>query len=276
MGGILSNSLFAKEPTNWLFGFGVGVGLSKIDRKYSDSAKINWASWVIRGQLTNISIKDWSVAYEFLVGYKHFLNDYIGFRYYGNVAIQYRKDNNYFRQDRRKVGIVEYTANADVLVNFYNSKFFTFGILGGFGIGGAYFDSPTLERYETSWGPTPTNPSNFVDRASYANMYKTKRHHLSAILSVGVRANIFQPIRNVNARICNVGRDGRKTCRVPIGYLEHSIEFNTKFSMLTYYATKYGEMIGVANQGQYNLSVSRPGYEVRNPYKFTLRYIFAF
>ena len=98
---------------------------------------------------------------------------------------------------------------------------------------------------------------------------------------MGVRANIFQKIRNVEQRVCNNGADGRRTCRVPISYFEHSLEFNAKFNMLTYYPTKYGQLLGVIvqngqNNGKYNGITVRPGYEVKNPYKFTLRYIFAF
>ena len=280
LGGILGNALFAKEPTNWLFGFGIGAGLSTIDQKYSDSAfvrNIGNGAFNQNQVITATSAKDWGVAWEFLVGYKHFLNDWVGFRYYANISGQQYKDE-IFTAGKVKAGVYEYTANADILLNFYNSELFTFGILGGFGIGGAYFDSPALETYERIWGPTAENPTWFADRDSYGDMYKTKKHHLSASLSVGARFNIFQKIRNVEARVCNEGADGRRTCRVPISYFEHSIEFNAKFPMLTYYPTKYGELLGVKNEQtqQYNASFARPGYEVKNPYKFTLRYIFAF
>lgn len=276
-GGFLGAELSAKEPTNWLFGFGIGAGLSTIDQKYSDSAYINFAGWNMGPIQIGTNAKDWGVAWEFLVGYKHFLNDYVGFRYYANVGAQHYKDE-IFTAGKVKAGIIEYTANADILLNFYNSELFTLGILGGFGIGGAYFDSPALETYKRMWGPNEKNPTWFADRDSYSGMAKIKKHHLSASLSVGVRANIFQKIRNVEQRVCNNGADGRRTCRVPISYFEHSIEFNAKFNMLTYYPTKYGELIGVKAQGttNYTNSIARPGYEVKNPYKFTLRYIFAF
>lgn len=150
--------------------------------------------------------------------------------------------------------------------------------MGGFGIGGAYFDSPALETFRNRYGPTAENPGTFAESWYDSDLYKIKKHHLSASLSVGVRANIFQKIRNVEQRVCNNGADGRRTCRVPISYFEHSLEFNAKFNMLTYYPTKYGELIGVKEQGttNYTNSIARPGYEVKNPYKFTLRYIFAF
>ena len=281
-GGFLGAELSAKEPTNWLFGFGIGAGLSQIDLKYSDSVRTG-AGTGIQGfqQLQDSNTKDWGVAWEFLVGYKHFLNDYVGFRYYANVGAQHYKDE-IFTAGKVKAGIIEYTANADILLNFYNSELFTFGILGGFGIGGAYFDSPALETFRNRYGPTAENPGNFAESWYDSDLYKIKKHHLSASLSVGIRANIFQKIRKINDRVCSNGADGRRTCRVPISYFEHSIEFNAKFNMLTYYPTKYGQLLGVivqnggTNNGKYNGITVRPGYEVKNPYKFTLRYIFAF
>ncbi len=274
---IFNTSLSAKEPTNWIFGFGIGAGKSTIEQKYSDSTNVNWGNIFQMGAYrVGTNAQDWGVTWEFLAGYKHWLNNWVGFRYYANVGAQHYKDE-IFTAGKVKAGIIEYTANADILLNFYNSELFTFGILGGFGIGGASFDSPALDTYERMYGPSAESPTWFADRESYRNMGKTKKHHLSANLSVGTRFNFFQKIRNVAARTCNMGEDGRRTCKVPISYLEHSIELNAKFNMLTYYPTKYGELVGVKEtNGNYSGTTARPGYEVKNPYKFTLRYIIAF
>ena len=293
---IFNTSLSAKEPTNWIFGFGIGAGLSQLEQKWGESSRnglnvtnnngngnntITWNNFNVK---TDTTFKDWGVAWEFLAGYKHWLNDWVGFRYYANIGAQHYKvefpsgTNEDFRTSgTSKMGALEYTANADILLNFYNSEFFTFGILGGFGIGGAYFSSPALDNYEKYWGAA--KDSIYFTEAEYAGVGKIKKHHLSASLSVGTRFNIFQKIRKVAARTCDTGADGRRTCKVPISYLEHSIEFNVKFNMLTYYPTKYGELMGVRKdngQGGYSDSRSRPGYEVKNPYKLTLRYIIAF
>ena len=287
MGGGILNSLYGKESANWIFGVGFGYGATQIDEKYPESTRNKLGIPVGGGQNTwlgnfnegkNTSAKSWGINYEILVGYKHFVNDYIGFRYYANVGAQNYKDA-VFSNNKNTIGIIEYTANADILLNFYNSELFTFGILGGFGIGGAYFDSPALKAFRNRFGPTANSPNNFAEPWFGKDLYTIKKHHLSASLSVGVRANIFQKIRNVEQRVCNNGADGRRTCRVPISYFEHSIEFNAKFNMLTYYPTKYGQLLGVntnGGQGPYNGVSPRPGYEVKNPYKFTLRYIFAF
>ncbi len=282
-GGILTTNLLAKEQTNWIFGVGIGVGLNQLDQKWGDSTRngIGVGGW--NQNKPDATMKDWGVTYEILAGYKHWLNDWIGFRYYGNIGIQHYKadftsaGNNAMLTKGKNKTSIEYTANADMLLNFYNSEIFTFGILGGFGIGGAYLNSPSLDNYEWYWGAA--NDSIHFTESEYAGMGKVKRHHLSASLSVGARFNIFQKIRDIGARTCNTGADGRRTCRVPISYLEHSIEINAKFNMLTYYPTKYGELIGVRQnngQGVYNNSSPRPGYEIKNPYKITLRYIIAF
>ena len=290
----LCTSLSAKEPTNWIFGFGIGAGLSQLEQKWGESSRNglnastnngnNNITWNTFRVMTDTNFKDWGVAWEFLAGYKHWLNDWVGFRYYANIGAQHYKvefpsgtNDSFISSGNTKMGALEYTANADILLNFYNSELFTFGILGGFGIGGAYFDSPALDNYEKYWGAAKDSTS--FTEPEYAGVGKIKKHHLSASLSVGTRFNFFQKIRNVSARTCDTGADGRRTCKVPISYLEHSIELNAKFNMLTYYPTKYGELMGVRKDngnGAYTDSRSRPGYEVKNPYKFTLRYIIAF
>ena len=280
-GGILGNALHAKEPANWLFGVGFGAGQSKINEKYPESANnklgVNWVqgTWI---PLYGSSADGWGFSWELLAGYKHFLNDYVGFRYYANISGQQYKDD-IFTAGKVSAGVYEYTANADLLLNFYNSEFWTFGILAGFGVGGAYFDSPALDTYKAKW--SQENPAYAHDR--YKGLGNVKKHHLSANLSIGARFNIFQKIRNIGQRICSQGAYGRRTCKVPISYLEHSIEFNAKFPMLTYYATDKGDVIGAVCSadsntcaGKYATVHRRPGYEVKNPYKFTLRYVFAF
>ena len=279
-GGILGTALHAKEPANWLFGFGLGFGAGQIDLKYPDAARnqlgITWkpGTWV---DLYDSTIKDWGFAWEFLVGYKHFLNDYVGFRYYANVGGQHFKDV-IFTSGNVRADIFDYTLNADLLVNFYNSEFWTFGVLAGFGVGGATFESPALDTYKARW--SQENPAYADDR--YKGLGNVKKHHLSANLSIGARFNIFQKIRNIGQRICLQGAYGRRTCKVPISYLEHSIELNAKFPMLTYYATDKGDVIGAVCSvgtdcaGKFATVHRRPGYEVKNPYKLTLRYVFAF
>lgn len=277
-------NLSAKESANWIFGIGLGYGATQIDIKYPESTRNQLGipigggqhTWVSYNPGVNISAKSWGLNYEILVGYKHFVNEYIGFRYYANVGAQNYKDEN-FSNNKNIIGVIEYTANADLLINFYDDTDCSFGILGGFGVGGATFDSPTLKRYESDWGAA-TDSTQYTE-AIYSGIGTTYRHHFSASASVGVRINFFQQIRTTGQMVCSAGGDGRRSCKKPTASLEHSIEANAKFPILTYYATKAGDTIATKIPNQLNLlrGVSnRPGYEIKNPYKFTLRYIIAF
>lgn len=284
MGGGILNSLYGKESANWIFGVGFGYGATQIDEKYPESTRNKLGIPVGGGQHTwlgnfnegkNTSAKSWGINYEILVGYKHFVNDYIGFRYYANVGAQNYKDA-VFSNNKNTIGVIEYTANADLLINFYNDPIFSFGILGGFGVGGASFDSAVLKKYESDWGASIDSKLN---EPMYKGIGEVYRHHFSASISVGVRFNFFQQLRAANQLVCNLGGDGRRSCGKPITTLEHSIEANAKFPLLTYYATKAGDLVAMRAPNQANLlrGVSnRPGYEIKNPYKFTLRYIIAF
>ena len=278
------SALSAKESANWILGVGVGYGATQIDIKYPESTRNQLGIAIGGGQNTwisynpgiNASAKSWGINYEILVGYKHFLNEYIGFRYYANVGAQNYKDAN-FSNDKNTIGVIEYTANADLLINFYDSPDFSFGILGGFGVGGATFDSSALKSYERDWGAA-TDSTQF-NEAMYSGIGTIYKHHFSASVSVGVRFNFFQQIRAAGQVICSAGSDGRRSCKKPIANLEHSIEANAKFPILTYYATKAGDTIAtrMPNQNNWLRGISnRPGYEIKNPYKFTLRYIIAF
>ena len=282
-GGALRIS--AKESANWIFGIGVGYGATQIDIKYPESSRNQLGipigggqnTWISYNPGINTTSKSWGLSYEILVGYKHFVNEYIGFRYYANVGAQNYKDAH-FSNNKNTIGVIEYTANADLLINFYDSPDFSFGILGGFGVGGATFDSAMLKQYESDWGAA-TDSTQFNGEAMYAGIGETYKHHFSASVSVGVRFNFFQQIRGSGQVVCSAGGDGRRSCKKPIANLEHSIEANAKFPILTYYATKAGDTIAtrVPNQNNWLRGISnRPGYEIKNPYKFTLRYIIAF
>lgn len=276
MGG---GALSARESANWLFGVGFGYGATHTNIKYPDSTKsglgVNWDNFV---KVNDTIIKSWGITYEILVGYKHFLNDYIGFRYYVNVGAQHYKDEN-FSGGKEKIGVVDYTLNADLLLNFYNSPSISVGIFGGFGVGGAYFDSQSIDDYEKFYGGA-IDSTRFTE-PEFAGAGKVAKNHFSASLSIGTRIVFFQQIRSVGQVVCSAGGDGRRSCSTPISSLEHSLEVGAKFPMLTYYATKKGDMmgsycVGPTNAGKYVCANQRPGLEIKNPYKFTLRYIIAF
>lgn len=277
-------ALNAAEPSSWFVGAGVGAGATHTDIKYSDSSKnglgLNFAIYNIP---PDVSAKSWGVAYELLVGYKHFLNDFVGFRYYANVGAQHYQDAT-FSGGKDKIGIIEYTANADLLVNFYTDSSFSIGLFGGFGVGGATFDNALLEQYERDWGAA-IDATRYME-SIYKDIGKTYRHHFSANASVGARVNFFQQLRSANLLNCSTGSGGRRSCHKPSNtHLEHSIEVAAKFPMLTYYATKAGEVVptklrfegtAIGTIEWFRGVRERPGYTIKNPYRFTVRYILAF
>lgn len=275
----------AKESANWFFGIGGGYGRTAIDIKYSEATKNQLGistggglnQWLSYTPGVDIYSKSWGINYEILLGYKHFVNNYIGFRYYANVGAQNYKDAN-FSNNKETIGVIEYTANMDLLINFYKGPSFSFGIFGGFGVGGATFDSDLLKEYEKVWGAA-IDSTQLTERPMYEGVGTIYRHHFSANVNVGVRINLFQQIRATNSVVCSAGSDGRRGCKRPISSIEHSFEANARFPILTYYATKPGDLVSIRVPGQQNLlrgTMNRPGYEIKNPYKFSVRYIIAF
>lgn len=279
---VFVGALKAQEPSSWFVGFGGGYGKTQIDRKYSSSAKtggmnVAWNPGTWNNQSDSRS-SSWGFNFEGLVGYKHFLNDYLGFRYYANIAAQFYKDAT-FSSDKTKIGVIDYALNADLLLNFYNSPAFSFGIFGGFGVGGAYFDSPEISRYESYYGGA--KDSTRFTESQFAGIGEVYRNHFSATLSVGARVNLFQQI-STGQRVCNAGGDGRRSCRMPTSQLEHSLEVGARFFMLPFKPTNPAEVVGAiclpgaTTPNEYKCANYRYGYEVRVPYRFTLHYIIAF
>ena len=62
----------------------------------------------------------------------------VGFRYYANVEIQHYKPS-LFESKTQPIGFIDYTLNADLLVNFWESEFVSLGMLGGIGFTMALF-----------------------------------------------------------------------------------------------------------------------------------------
>lgn len=279
---IATSVLHTAEPSSWYVGVGGGYGLTQISKTYSSSSKtgglnVTWIEW---WNQRDSHYKSSDFAFEALIGYKHFLNDYLGLRYYANIGAQLYRDNT-FSSGKVAIGVVDYTANADLLLNFYTNPRLSVGIFGGFGVGGAYFDSPEIKRYERYWGGA--KDSTLYTQSEFNGVGEVFRNHFSASINTGARINFFQQLRGVGQVVCKPSGDGRRTCHQPIMSLEHSLEVSAKFFMIPYRLTKAPEVMGhfcsggqPANQGKYRCAAYRYGYEVSAPYRFTLRYILAF
>ena len=263
---IAFSSLNAKEPTNILVGFGIGAGQSKMSIEHPQIIKypINGAATPTASGITDSSLSSWALAWEFMVGYKHFINDWVGFRYYGNVGVQHYKPIS-LAQKEQKIGFVDYTLNADLLIDFYETTNWAIGMLGGMGFGGTSFDKDAISKYLALYDARTGR------NLGLANVSK---HFFNVNASVGLRAVIFQKIRRTGARVCDDFVNGKRVCRVPIFYLRHTIETTAKFPLLDYKATPNPDVIKT-NGGGTNFA-DRPGYTVNNPYRITIRYIVDF
>ena len=229
-----------------------------------NGSTLNVARWNAR---TNLSADSWALAWELLVGYKHFVNDYIGFRYYANVGVQHYESTMLSQTTGSKkqldIGIIDYTLNMDMLFDFFSSESIAFGILGGVGFGGSSFANHAVNRYLDMYNATeiPIGASDIT------------KHFFNINASVGLRLTFFQKSATRGGiRVCDSFAQGRRSCGTAANYIGHSLEFNAKFPLLEYAATDYDIMLST-DKTQF---VSRPGYKIKNPYRFTFRYIIDF
>lgn len=266
---IFALPLSAKEPTNVLIGFGAGIGQTKLSEEHSqimlDPIYNTFGSALLWNAMTNKQLTSSAVAYEFLLGYKHFINDFVGFRYYGNVGFQHYQAKS-LGDKKQNLGLIDYTLNADLLIDFYENEYFAIGIVGGLGFGATSFYSKAMSKYMGIYSAT-NNSTVFVGEAN------VKKHFLNANASAGVRMAFFQKVRRTGARVCDKYVGGKRTCQVPVFYIGHNIEFNAKFILLDYLATPYPDIVADVGAGN---PKSRPGYTVKNPYRLTVRYIIDF
>ncbi len=271
---IFITPLFAKEPTNIMIGFGIGAGQTKLSMEHSRAMldpplKADGTNTPRWDKQTNRYLSSWALAWEFLVGYKHFINDWVGFRYYGNVGIQHYEAKS-LGDKSQKIGIIDYTLNADLLINFWESELIAVGMFGGLGFGGTSFDKKAISQYMAVYSAAnPRIPIGLAD---------VQKHFLNVNASVGLRLTIFQKYRRTSARVCDKFVNGKRVCRVPVFYIGHGIEFNAKFPLLDYRATAQPDIYVTAGAdiGNGTGVISRPGYTVSNPYRLTLRYIVDF
>lgn len=264
---LFSSYAFSKEPTNILVGVGIGAGQSRIDIEHTqimrfplrDNGTTNWPAQ------QNSSLSSWAFAWEFLLGYKHFINDFVGFRYYGNIGVQHYKPIS-FKESAQKIALIDYTLNADLLIDFWESELWAIGAVGGLGFGGTSFDKDAVSKYLAVYDAKSKQPIGLAN---------VQKHFFNVNASVGLRMAFFQKIRRVKERVCDENYvNGKRLCRVPVHYIGHNIEVNAKFPLMDYRATPYPDVLP---QGTDNKSaISRPGYTVTNPYRITVRYVVDF
>ena len=272
---MLISPLVAKEPENVIIGAGVGVGVSNLSIEHAQIMRHPILGGDLMGALkdqplwaakSNSNDSSWAVAWEFLVGYKHFINDIIGLRYYANIGIQHYQSIDENRKRTQPVGIIDYTLNTDMLLDFYESEKWAFGIFGGVGFGGTSFVKNSINYYLDIYNTNEGIPIGASD---------ITKHFFNINASVGVRFVVFQKTNIAGARICNSFSQGRRSCSAPAKYMGHNFEILAKFPVLEYNATDY-DVMATTTGGANTFFVSRPGYKIKNPYRFTIRYVVEF
>lgn len=267
---IFFHPLCAKEPELIIIGAGVGTGQTRIDIEHSQvmrhpilggdkTAKKDQPMWDAR---YNTSSASWALAWELLFGYKHFVNDWAGFRYYANVGVQHYKPAG---SNKEHFGLIDYSLNADLLIDFYESEKWAFGVFGGVGFGGSSFHRDAINHYLDTYNANEQIPIGASD---------IKQHFFNINASAGVRVVIFQRTTiSGGVRTCNsYATDKKRTCTSPVRFVGHAFEAVAKFPVLEYNATDFDVMSSTDNKS----FVSRPGYKIKNPYRFLFRYMVEF
>ena len=99
------------------------------------------------------------LSYGGVIGYTHnVLTPYVGLRYYINLLANHGSTDS---KIDKKPSYFDYTANVDLLINFYTSPSFTIGVFGGIGGGGRYFFFK-----EISYGTIEDNPNKFTSQVN--------------------------------------------------------------------------------------------------------------
>ena len=186
-----ANIAFAEE-SGVFFGFGVGYG----DIKSSINATaMHGYKREILYDTTNKHRAN-GKSYGLTAGYKQFITESVGFRYYANVdlthanAISILGESNNLSNSKYPIlqtNLLNYGVNVDVLFNFVSNNAFDFGGFIGFGIGanminGKYVDSLQQHKddyvFQTSGGGLTLTDS------------KVQTTSLDIALNMGLRTNI--------------------------------------------------------------------------------------
>ncbi len=119
MGG--ANVALAEESGGFI---GIGVGYGGIVEKMTEHTLDIDDKYTSNG-----------LSYGFVVGYKQFFNDYVGFRYYANVDIYHNMSKTKGETEVYKIIVVNYGVNVDLLYDFVVTEIADFGGFIGIGLG---------------------------------------------------------------------------------------------------------------------------------------------
>ena len=211
---LLFNASVALAEESGVF-WGLGIGYGNVKSSANRYGVYEYKKQVVYD--TTIKHNSNGVSYGVVAGYKQFITESVGFRYYANVDLTHANaisiagtpnslPDGQFHQFQTK--LINYGVNIDFLGNFVSTNSFDFGMFLGFGIGantinGKYADS--LQQHKDEYIQQTGGSLNLISD-------KVKTTSLDIALNVGLRANIakyhgievavrvpFMPIKTLDA-----------------------------------------------------------------------------
>lgn len=237
-----------KEDAGAFIGLGIGYGGIVGDFKLSGINNGTFGSEPVK-------FNGGGVALDVLVGYKHFFVKYVGLRYYANVdfitaSIKAKDSKMEIMQvglfnDARRVNLINYDINIDLLINFISNESVDFGAYVGVGVGGNTWNGKGMDTFqqEADKGVQTVATAGGGSAAYKINVRKNKID-LDVALNVGLRINIAK---------------------------HHGIELAARVPFIKSTIAEKSHMKNTADTDDLNVKMT-----LHNPYRIMARYAYNF
>ena len=161
---------------------GVGIGYGMLNWQLSH---YRWEKGSANNFDKNTDKNAFGVSYDFIAGYKHFFNPYLGARYYASFGAYHGalKAEGFSRVD-----MIDYGVNADFLANVYANANLNFGLFFGLGIGGNTIVGKYVSDVKRDLSDKIAGDSRLCNNGC-VNI-KTKATHFDFAINAGLRLNI--------------------------------------------------------------------------------------
>ena len=161
---------------------GVGIGYGMLNWQLSH---YRWDKDKTDNFDKNADKNAFGVSYDFIAGYKHFFNPYLGARYYAGFGAYHGalKADGFSQID-----MIDYGINADFLANVYANAKLNFGLFFGLGIGGNTLVGKYVSDMKRDLSGKIAGDSRLCNN-NCVNI-KTQTTHFDFAINAGLRLNI--------------------------------------------------------------------------------------
>ena len=161
---------------------GVGIGYGMLNWQLSH---YRWDKEKTDNFDKNADKNAFGVSYDFIAGYKHFFNPYLGARYYAGFGAYHGalKAEGFSRVD-----MIDYGVNADFLANVYANANLNFGLFFGLGIGGNTIVGKYVSDFKRDLSDKIAGDTRLCNNGC-VNI-KTQTTHFDFAINAGLRLNI--------------------------------------------------------------------------------------